>query len=138
VGIYDTIYKERKSDDPFYTDLIVVLACYASQAEHDLSFNITLDLMDIDAVDHLFTETTAIGVPERDIHLRWYEHFDLKAVEVMKPGRYSLSVLIDKQEKHTIPLWIISPMGMNWDDKAGTETKFWTEDFEQLKDEGRI
>jgi hypothetical protein len=62
----------------------------------------------------------------------------LKAVEIIEPRQYSLSILVERQQKHAIPLWVISPKGITIDDGNGIVTEFWPEDFKRLRDEGKI
>ena len=138
MGIYDTITRAHKSDYPFHIDLRVALACYATPAERDLSFKVTLLLTDMDAIVHLYKAEGQLEVPEGDIPKWWYEAFDLEAVEFAEPGRYFLHVLIDNQEKQSIPLWIEGNTGIAWDDENRTETKFWAEDYKKLHDDGLI
>ena len=132
-GIYDTIYKREKFDYPFYTDLLVVLACQASPAEYDRTFNITLDLVDDDAINHLVTQDEQITVPRGDSPQRWYEEFELKSVEIREPGQYSLSILIENQQKHAIPLWVVSPKMMIIDEEKDITTELWPEDYQGFK-----
>lgn len=138
IGIYDTIHKEKRSDYPFYTDLMVVIAYYAPVAEYGLPFDITLSLINYDASYQLFKQQDTIVVPQGDSPNRWYEWFELQGVGFDNPGQYSLSVLVNNREEHSIPLWVVSPKGVTWDEKRGTKTEFWAEDFKHLREDGRI
>jgi hypothetical protein len=138
IGVFDTIYKEHKAEYPFYVDLLAILACQASPAKYNQTFGVTFDLIDEDAINHLVTQDEIITVPAGDSPQRWYEQFELKRVEIDEPGQYSLSMLVEHQQKHAIPLWVISPKGMTVDDGKGIVKEFWAEDFERLRDAGEI
>ena len=128
------IYKDKKSDYPFYTDVLVVLACQASPAEYNRVFDTTLDLIDEDAINHLITQNERITVPSGDSPQRWYEEFELKAIEIREPGQYSLSILIENQQKHAIPLWVVSPKMMIIDEEKDITTELWPEDYKGFKE----
>ena len=137
-GIYDTIYKDKKSDYPFYISLRVILACQAHPSEYDQTFKVLLDLIDYDAINHLVTQDEMIEVPRGDSPQRWYEDYELKDIEVEEPGYYQLSVLVENQEKQIVPLWVVCPKGITWDEENGTVTEFWAEDFKHVKDQGKL
>lgn len=132
-GIYDTIYKDKKADYPFYIDLLVILACQASPAEYDRTFTATLDLIDDDAINHLAIQDEQITVPSGDSPQRWYEDFELKGVEIREPGQYSLSILIENQQKHAVPLWVVSSKMLITDEENDVTTELWAEDYKRLK-----
>lgn len=137
-GIYDTIYKEKKSDYPFFVDLAAVIVFQAQQVEYERTYNLTLELIDIDGVNHIFELNDKIQVPSGDSPQRWYETYELKGVGFDEPNQYSLSIQIDGQQKQEIPLWVISPKGMIIDEKHDIKTEFWPEDLKQARKENDL
>ena len=121
-GIYDTIWKEKKSDFPFITDLHVVLAYEAAMSESDKIFKVTLEIIDLDATNRIFLTEDNIVIPKGDIPLRWYKDYIFEGVIVREPNYYELSISIEQQYKQHIPLWIIAPKAIVIDEENDITT----------------
>ncbi len=137
-GIYDTISKKQKSDFPFTADLRVILSCQASVAEHERMYQITLEIVDLDAISRIFSLEHEVIVASSDSPNRWYEDFELANVEIKEPGYYELNVLVDHQFKQRVPLWITAPKMYILDDVNDVKTELWPEDYKHLSDKGKI
>jgi hypothetical protein len=126
-GIYEQIFKDKRSDFPFIVDLLAVLHFEASIAEQDRTYQVALEIIDLDATTRILTDTEEIVVPKGDSPLRWYETFEIKNVEIQEPGYYELSILIDRQFKQRIPLWVLAPKRLTYDPISDSTTKSWSQ-----------
>jgi len=133
IGIYDEIWKERKADFPFRTDLLAVWACQAEVAEFGRTHQITLNIIDV-AGNSLCSVNDQLTVGRGDTPYRWYETSEFPSVEIEEPGYYELSILVDKQVRHCIPLWVIAPKMMILDPERDSTTEMWPEDYEAGSD----
>jgi len=130
IGIYDEIWKEKKGDFPFFTDLRVVLACQAEVAEFHQTFKATLNIIDLAGISILSVEEL-ISINEGDSPFRWYVTYEFKDVEIPEPGYYELSILIEGQFKQRIPLWVITPKMIIHDPEKDSITESWPEDYQE-------
>ena len=130
IGSYDLIYKKKKSDFPFITDLQVILAYHvANRTEVEQTYQITFDFADRFGVVHPFILTQEITVPSGDLPLRWYETYMFNNVQIREPEYHELQVLIERQFKQRIPLWVIAPKVMIYDPEKDSTTELWPEDW---------
>lgn len=126
IGIYDVIYKQKRSDFPFTVDLLGVIVYQSSIAEVDKIYSRELTIMGLDAP--MFSEEDQLTVPiVGDPPYRWYEEFELHNVEIREPGNYQLSVLINGEEKQIIPLWIVAPKMISHNREDDSTTEEWSE-----------
>lgn len=126
IGIYDTIWKKKRSDFPLSVDLRVIVAYEASQVESEREFPLTLEIMDVDATPLLRYDTT-VTPQVGDTPHRWYEEYEFKGVVIKEPAYYQLSILINQEEKQRIPLWVIAPKKLTWDPENDSTTVEWSE-----------
>jgi len=133
-GIHNEIWKRAKSDFPFITDLWAIVAYEASTAEYDGVFQITLEIIDLDAMHRIFSIEYGMTVPSGDSPFRWYADYELKNVEIKESGYYELSILVDGQFKQRIPLWVIAPKGSIENEEDGVTIEFWAEDYKHISD----
>jgi len=129
IGAYDTISKKVKNDFPFTIDLELILACQADQTEQEQTYHITLDFIDRFGINHLFVLTKSITIPSGDMPLRWYESYAFNDVLITEPDYYELQVLVARQFKQRIPLWIIAPKVVIYDPEKDSTTELWPEDW---------
>ena len=129
MGIYDEIWKEKKSDFPFLVNLLLVLAYQADKSEIEQTYQVTLTMVDRFGIDILFSEVFPITVFQGDMPLRWYESYWLNNVEIREPDYYELNVLISRQFKQRIPLWILAPKMTLLDSDYHITKEIWPEDF---------
>jgi hypothetical protein len=123
IGIYENIWKSKRSDFPFAIDLRAVVAYQANFAESNKTYQRTLTIMDVDATP-IFTEDAVMTIPPvGDTPYRWYEEYEFRGVFIKEPAYYQLSVLINQEEKQVIPLWVIAPkqITVNLEDDSTTE-----------------
>jgi hypothetical protein len=136
-GIYDQIWKDKKSDFPFVINLMAVLNIEASIVEFNKTYQITLEIIDLDAHHRLYTSTENLIVESGDTPFRWYDLYLFENIEFKEPGYYELSISINQQFKQRIPLWIIAPKLMLWEPEKDITTEMWPDDYDFEKNEPR-
>lgn len=128
IGIYDEIWKEKRSDFPFVVDLRAIICYQASLAESNKTFKLTLTIVDIEATP-IFSEDEVFTIPQiGDTPFRWFEEYELRNVEIREPHYYELSILINQQVKQIIPLWVIAPKEITWNPEDDSTTERWIEE----------
>jgi hypothetical protein len=133
-GIYDTIRKNKKSDYPFSMNLQVVLVYQAHLSESGKDYNISLGMIDIDAVPLLSIEDI-ITVPEFSDErvIRWYQDYKFHSVVIKQPGYYELSISVNNEHRQHIPLLVDSPKAVDMDKliKYDIYEERWIEDVDK-------
>lgn len=116
LGIYDEIWKRRKSDFPFSVNLNVILSYQAYPSEYEKTKEVSFSMHDIDASE-LFSYSFMLQVPALygDSKIRWYESYDLSNIVIKEPGYYELGILVNGEEKQNIPLRVIAPKMVDLD-----------------------
>lgn len=130
IGIYDTISKHNKSDFPFSVDLQLIVSYTAKLPESKKTFNLKLEILDLDKP--IFSIEENIVLPEfLDKDIQWYQDYKIENVVFKEPGDYFLYILVDNQEKQSVPLHIHVPKAVNMDKfmKYSIYEERWIEDL---------
>lgn len=129
-GIYEQIWKHEKADFPFSVDLTLLLVYQiTNRAEFGQVYKLALDFRDKYGIDCLFRSIQPMQLPEGDLPVRWYETYAINNVVIKQPDDYAMNIYINQEFKQLIPLWVIAPKVMTWDDATGTTTEMWPEEF---------
>ena len=105
LGVFDTLY--AKSFPVTHPEMKLVMRVEASGAEAGSKHAIEVKLMDSEggAVLGMKAEVIPRGVPEGK-PLRMEQIVSLHNVTFKAPGRYRFSILVDNDEKATVPLTV--------------------------------
>jgi len=126
---YESIHKEGKKDFPFTVDLQVLIAYQSKLSESNQEFRVSLDIID-DIGQYVHSEDRQIVVPEAvDTLIRWYESYIFSDVKIIEPRYHQLSILINGEEKHVIPLYIFGHKITILDSEKDSTTEMWYEDW---------
>ncbi len=127
IGIYDEIRRGGRSDFPFTIDLLAIVAYEASLSEANKTFQLTLEILDLDKP--IFSITEDLILPNfLDAKIRWYQDYYIENVVIREPSDYLLYILVNGQEKQTIPLHVYGLQAIKYDYVRDATTKMWEED----------
>lgn len=103
LGIFDTIY--AKSFPVTHADMKLVMRVEASPAEAGVKHIIEIKLLDEEgqAVLGMKADVVPHGVPQGR-SMRMDQVLSLHNVTFKKPGKYYFAILVDKDQKATLPL----------------------------------
>lgn len=127
-GIYENVWRKRRSDFPLILDLIAVVAYQAERSESHKTFKRTLQIIDIDG-SLIFEINKRITLPEIiDTPYRWYEKHELPFVTIKEPHYYELSILINNEQKQVVPLWVLAPKTLIWNPEDDSTLEEWPDE----------
>lgn len=124
IGIHDNIYYGSYSAFPIVVNLKAVVSYQAEQSEFNRTINQTLEILDLDG-SAIFSQDWQLPIHEGDSPFRWYEVYDLQNIRFREPGQYELYILVNGEQRYSIPLWIITPKATYEDEERGIKVEGW-------------
>lgn len=127
-GIYENVWRKRRSDFPLILDLTAVVAYQAEGSESHKTLKRTLQIIDVDG-SLIFEINSDITLPEIiDTPYRWYERHVFPFVVIKEPHYYELSILINQEQKQVIPLWVLAPKTLTWNPEDDSTLEEWSDE----------